>query len=181
MKKRALHKEFFMEIRKSLPRFLSIFFIVALGTAFYSGIQASSPDMRYSGDAYFDENKLLDLQVTGTMGVTEKDVEALQKLSDIETAEPTYLKDVLTEQDGQRKVLRILSIPEKLNLVTVEEGQLPSGTGECLLDIQYANRNSYQIGDTFKISEELEEDEDDYDSDYGDDSFDDYDDMSDDE
>lgn len=160
MKKRALHKEFFMEIRKSLPRFLSIFFIVALGTAFYSGIQASSPDMRYSGDAYFDENKLLDLQVTGTMGVTEKDVEALQKLSDIETAEPTYLKDVLTEQDGQRKVLRILSIPEKLNLVTVEEGQLPSGTGECLLDIQYANRNSYQIGDTFKISEELEEDED---------------------
>ena len=54
MKKRALRKEFFMEIRKSLPRFLSILFIVALGTAFYSGIQSSSPDMRYSGDAYFD-------------------------------------------------------------------------------------------------------------------------------
>lgn len=49
MKKRALRKEFFMEIRKSLPRFLSILFIVALGTAFYSGIQSSSPDMRYSG------------------------------------------------------------------------------------------------------------------------------------
>ena len=58
MKKRALRKEFFMEIRKSLPRFLSILFIVALGTAFYSGIQSSSPDMRYSGDAYFDANEL---------------------------------------------------------------------------------------------------------------------------
>ena len=54
MKKRALRKEFFMEIRKSLPRFLSILCIVALGTACYSGFQSSSPDMRYSGDAYFD-------------------------------------------------------------------------------------------------------------------------------
>ena len=63
MKKRALRKEFFMEIRKSLPRFLSILFIVALGTAFYSGIQSSSPDMRYSGDAYFDAKELSDIQV----------------------------------------------------------------------------------------------------------------------
>lgn len=113
MKKRALRKEFFMEIRKSLPRFLSILFIVALGTAFYSGIQSSSPDMRYSGDAYFDAKELSDLQVTGTMGVTGDDVEALQNLKDIETAEGVCLQDVLTGEEGQRKVLRILSIPEK--------------------------------------------------------------------
>ena len=62
MKKRALRKEFFMEIRKSLPRFLSIFFIVALGTAFFSGIQAAAPDMRYSGDAYYDKRRLMDLK-----------------------------------------------------------------------------------------------------------------------
>ena len=160
MKKRALRKEFFMEIRKSLPRFLSILFIVALGTAFYSGIQSSSPDIQYSGDAYFDENKLLDLQVSGTMGLTEKDVEALQSLPEIEKAEPSYLKDVLTERNGQRKVLRILSMPQKLNLVTVEEGQLPNQEGECLLDIQYANQNGYRLGDTFQISEELKKDED---------------------
>ncbi len=160
MKKRALRKEFFMEIRKSLPRFLSILFIVALGTAFYSGIQSSSPDIRYSGDAYFDENKLLDLQVSGTMGLTEKDVEALQSLPEIEKAEPSYLKDVLTERNGQRKVLRILSMPQKLNLVTVEEGQFPDQEGECLLDIQYANQNGYRLGDTFQISEELKKDED---------------------
>ncbi len=160
MKKRALRKEFFMEIRKSLPRFLSILFIVALGTAFYSGIQSSSPDMRYSGDAYFDAKELSDLQVTGTMGVTGDDVEALQNLKDIETAEGVCLKDVLTGEEGQRKVLRILSIPEKSNLVTVEEGEYPTKEDECLMDVQYAEHNGYQIGDTFRISEELEKDED---------------------
>ena len=160
MKKRALRKEFFMEIRKSLPRFLSILFIVALGTAFYSGIQSSSPDMRYSGDAYFDAKELSDIQVTGTMGVTGDDVEALQNLKDIETAEGVCLKDVLTGEEGQRKVLRILSIPEKSNLVTVEEGEYPTKENECLMDVQYAEHNGYQIGDTFRISEELEKDED---------------------
>lgn len=35
MKKKALKKEFYMEIRKSLGRFLSIFFIVAIGVAFF--------------------------------------------------------------------------------------------------------------------------------------------------
>ena len=160
MKKRALRKEFFMEIRKSLPRFLSILFIVALGTAFYSGIQSSSPDMRYSGDAYFDAKELSDIQVTGTMGVTGDDVEALQNLKHIETAEGVCLKDVLTGEEGQRKVLRILSIPEKSNLVTVEEGEYPTKEDECLMDVQYAEHNGYQIGDTFRISEELEKDED---------------------
>ena len=51
---KAMHKDFWMEIRKSKARFISIFMIVALGVAFFSGIQASSPDMRFSGDAYYD-------------------------------------------------------------------------------------------------------------------------------
>lgn len=34
---KALHKDFWMEIRKSKARFISIFLIVALGVAFFSG------------------------------------------------------------------------------------------------------------------------------------------------
>ena len=58
---RALRKDFWMEIRTSKARFISIFMIVALGVAFFSGIQASSPDMRLSGDAYYDEKKVNEL------------------------------------------------------------------------------------------------------------------------
>ena len=74
MKKRALRKDFYMEIRRSLGRFLSIFFIVAIGCAFFSGIRASEPDMRYSGDAYFDNKNMMDLRIIITMGLTEDDV-----------------------------------------------------------------------------------------------------------
>ena len=53
--KKVTRKDFHMEIRKSPGRFLSILFIVALGVAFFSGIRAAEPDMRLSGDSYFDE------------------------------------------------------------------------------------------------------------------------------
>lgn len=76
--KKALRKNFYMEIRHSLGRFLSIFFIVAIGCAFFSGIRASEPDMRYSGDAYFDEKNLMDIQVMSTMGLTEDDLDAIR-------------------------------------------------------------------------------------------------------
>ena len=77
MNRKALRKDFYMEIRRSLGRFLSIFFIVAIGVAFFSGIRAAEPDMRISGDTYFDEKNLMDIQVVSTLGLTEDDVEAL--------------------------------------------------------------------------------------------------------
>ena len=43
---RATRKDFYMEIRKSPGRFLSILFIVALGVAFFSGIRASAYNWR---------------------------------------------------------------------------------------------------------------------------------------
>ena len=84
-----------MEIRHSLGRFLSIFFIVAIGCAFFSGIRASEPDMRYSGDAYFDEKNLMDIQVMSTMGLTEDDLDAIRAVDGVLDAEGSYATDVL--------------------------------------------------------------------------------------
>ena len=53
MKKRALRKDFYMEIRRSLGRFLSIFFIVAIGCAFFSGIRASEAGYALFGRRVF--------------------------------------------------------------------------------------------------------------------------------
>ena len=93
-----------MEIRKSLGRFLSIFFYRwQLGVAFFSGIRASEPDLRYSGDAYFDRNHLMDLKVMGTLGLTENDVQAIRSLEGVAQAEPGYSADVMVERDGNQK------------------------------------------------------------------------------
>ena len=90
MNMKAMHKDFWMEIRKSKARFISIFMIVALGVAFFSGIQASSPDMRFSGDAYYDETNLMDIKVMGTLGLTEDDVAAIKQVDGVENAGGAY-------------------------------------------------------------------------------------------
>ena len=151
MKKRALRKDFYMEIRKSLGRFLSIFFIVAMGVAFFSGIRASEPDLRYSGDAYFDRNHLMDLKVMGTLGLTENDVQAIRSLEGVAQAEPGYSADVMVERDGNQKVLHVSSILDSMNQYTVEEGRMPKKDGECLIDQDFIQGSDLKVGDEITL------------------------------
>ena len=151
MKKRALRKNFYMEIRKSLGRFLSIFFIVAMGVAFFSGIRAAEPDMRYSADAYFDRNEFMDIQVMGTLGITEKDVEAIEQVEGVEKAEPGYSADMLIDVQGNQKILHVASILDSMNHYKAEEGRMPKKAGECLIDEDFASSAGLKVGDTITL------------------------------
>ena len=150
---KALRKEFWMEIRRSKSRFISILLIVALGVAFFSGIQASSPDMRYSGDAYYDESSLMDIKVVGTMGLTSDDVEAIENIDGIESAEGAWSTDVMCGEGQKQKVLHIESLNEMVNKLDVQEGRLPEKEGEIFLDGTFASANEYQVGDTVALRE----------------------------
>ena len=151
---KALRKEFWMEIRKSKSRFISILLIVALGVAFFSGIQASSPDMRYSGDAYYDESSLMDIKVVGTMGLTSDDVSSIESIDGIESAEGAWSTDVMCGEGQKQKVLHIESINDAVNKLDVQEGRLPEKSGEIFLDSTFASANEYKVGDKVALRED---------------------------
>jgi len=151
MKKNALRKDFFMEIRKSMGRFLSIFFIVALGVSLFVGIRATQPDMILSGDAYVDENKLMDIKVVSTYGLTEEDVDVIGRLPAIESAQGAYSVDVLCDEGDNKKVIHVMSHTEDMNLVTIEKGRLPKTAEECLVDQDFLESTDYKIGDRIVV------------------------------
>ena len=157
MKKKALRKDFFVEVRKSRNRFLSILFIVALGVSFYSGIQSAAPDMKRSGDVYFDREKLMDLKVVSTLGLTEEDLLELEKTKGIEKAEGAYMTDVLCGEGDNQKVLHLESVTEEFQKLQPDEGTLPSKADECFLDAQAAQAFDVHVGDTITVQEEGEE------------------------
>ena len=157
MKKKALRKDFFVEVRKSRNRFLSILFIVALGVSFYSGIQSAAPDMKRSGDVYFDREKLMDLKVVSTLGLTEEDLLELEKTKGIEKAEGAYMTDVLCGEGDNQKVLHLESVTEDFQKLQPDEGALPSKADECFLDAQAAQAFDVHVGDTITVQEEGEE------------------------
>lgn len=131
-----------------MGRFVSIFFIVALGVAFYSGIRASEPSMRFTADQYFDDSKLMDLKVMGTMGLTKADIKAIGKVSGIEAVEGGYSKDVLCPVGDNEKVVHMLSMQKNFNQVSVVEGRLPEKAGECLVDEDFLSYTDLKVGDT---------------------------------
>lgn len=153
MKKKALHKEIVRTIQKTLPRFLSIFFIVALGVAFYSGIRVTEKDMKITADAQFDEKNLMDIKLVGTLGLSEENLSAVKKLPEIKNAQGSYSKDFICRLKGQNNeyVVKVMSQPEGMNQPEITEGSMPSEMGECLADENFAREHGLKIGDTITL------------------------------
>ncbi len=144
---KAAHKDFFREIKKSSGRFFSILFIVALGVAFFSGIRASEPDMRLTGDSYYDGAVLMDVKAVSTLGITEDDVKAFEDLELISRAEGAYSADFLTDTEEDQRALHVMSLTDAVNKAEVTEGRVPQKIGECLAD----DETEYQVGDKIRL------------------------------
>lgn len=158
MGKKALRKDLWIEIRKSKNRFVSIFLIVALGVAFFSGVRTAQPDMRMTGDAYFDKHKLMDLRVVSTLGFSEENIEAIRNVEGVKTAEPSYMADVLHDTDSSQLVLQFLADADEMNMTSVIEGRMPQKEDECLIDESVAKETGYQVGDTIQVHADNDED-----------------------
>ena len=49
------------------------------------------------------------------------------------------------------------AVNEDVNTLTVAEGQLPEKSGECFLDVEFAEAQGYQIGDQIELREDTED------------------------
>ena len=68
MKKTALWKTTWREIRQSKARFLSILGIILLGVSLYAGVKATGPNMLKTADSYVKRQHLMDNQLISTAG-----------------------------------------------------------------------------------------------------------------
>lgn len=140
---KLLLKNTIKKMQKSLGRFLSILFIIALGVSVYIGLQESTTGMLYTADHYYDETNLMDFKVTSTMGLNEDDLKAIKQLNNIEKVIASYSADVVSNG----KSIRLHAIEEEVNNVTLLKGTMPKTKQECVAD--YIN---YKIGDTISFS-----------------------------
>lgn len=149
--KNALRTEWMREIRYSIPRFLSILFLVALGVAFFAGIRATEPDMRATVDRQYDDEEFMDIRILSTQGLTEQDVAAVEELDGVKKAEGTYSKDVLCDIGQSEAAIKVYAKPKDINQVHIEDGRDVKKSGECLVDARFAQENRVKIGDTLTL------------------------------
>lgn len=170
--RRTYRKNILRTVRATLGRFLAIFAIVALGVGFLAGLLAATPDMRYSGDRFFDETHMYDLRILSELGLTEEDVEAIRAVEGVGEVMPGYYADVFADTpDGDTVVARFHSVPLEqveerepenyLNRLEVVEGRLPVKEDECVISGgSYLTGSSFEVGDTIELSADNEDLED---------------------
>ncbi len=147
---KALGKDFFRGMRKNKGKFISVFFIILLGAAFFSGLRSSKGDMLLSAERYYDAQGLADINIISTAGLTDDDAAALAALPEVEIAEGAYTLDALLNTEDRRAV-KLISCPGKINVPEITEGRMPVSQNECLLDNILLELGTYGIGDTVEI------------------------------
>ena len=152
--KKAQRTDLIRAIRKSKGRFLSLLFIVALGTAFFTGVRSAEPDMIASADKYYDESNLMDVRILGTLGLTEDDVAAIADTEGITAAEGGYSTEVLAVLEDSTLVMNVMSPSESMNQMTIWEGRMPESSDECFMDAGLMIAKGYEIGDTITLTDE---------------------------
>ena len=151
MKLKAYRKDFFMEIKHTYSRFISIMCIVALGVAFYTGIRSAGPDMKLSADEMYDECKIYDLKIYSALGLTDDDVEKIKSVQNVDVVEGEYSYDVVDISDTQERIIKVSSMTDDINRMHLVKGRYPEKSGECMVDETYFKNSGYEIGSVITV------------------------------
>lgn len=151
---KALRKDFYIQIKKTFNRFISILLIVALGVAFYVGIRSTEPDMRLSADKDYDIGKMHDIRVVSGLGLTEDDLEAITQIDKIEAAVGAYAVDTIVMKDAKEMTVRFMTDSDKINVPNIKSGAEADDKGECIVDAVLASKHNLKIGDKITVDNE---------------------------
>lgn len=149
---KSLLKDSVRQIKNTFKRFLSIVAIVLLGVGFFAGITATSPDMKDTVDTYFDDENVMDIEVISTLGLTDEDIEALKQVDGTKDVVGTYSIDATFSTDKKEYVVKIESMPDTINKVMLQEGNMPQSADECVVESSLLTWTGYKIGDYITLN-----------------------------
>ncbi len=150
MRSKTFNKNTLRKFKNNFNRFLSIFFIMALGCAVFVGIASTGPDMLLMANKYFDEHKLADYRIISTSGFTEEDIEALEKSDRYSYISAGYGIDVLVDNTAGLTPARLHSLPNnEVNTPNLIDGRMPVAANEVLADSESQDK----IGDVINITQ----------------------------
>ena len=144
-------------IKMSLPRFLAIFAIIALGVGFFAGLKVTTPSFVYTADQYSKEYQMFDFKFLSTIGFKQEDIDSLAKRTGC-VVEGAYTADcsAFLGNDESSDTVRFLSITKNVNKLKLEAGRMPEKPDEIVIDGYQLS--TARIGQKLVISDETSED-----------------------
>ena len=141
----------FREIRRNPGRFFAIMAIIALGVGFFAGLKVTETAMLKTGQDYLEEQKFYHFRLLSTLGLTQEDVDAFAQTDGVAAAEGTVSADVLVDSKDGDTAMKLLSLPEQVDLPNLVSGRMPQAADECVVDALYHGGND--LGKPLHVSD----------------------------
>lgn len=148
--KKVLLKDSIKEIKNTYKRFISILLMAFLGVGFFAGLRAASPDMIDTFNQFYEDNQVYDIQIISTLGLTEEDIEELEKVDEVEKVAGSFEKDGIIDINNKEIVTKLITIGE-INKPILIDGNMPQNADECMIEEGFLKSNNKQIGDTVDV------------------------------
>ncbi|QCI86305.1 FtsX-like permease family protein [Vagococcus zengguangii] len=144
-------KSTFIDIKKSLGRFIAVVIIILMGVLLFVGIKSVGPNLELTADNYFTKYHLSDFQVVSTLGLTE---EEQRVVSELPGAQVEMGHNFSYIDETHNLILQVYSYQTdtKQNNLEVMKGHLPQKANEVVVDYQL--KETYSIGDTLTIQDD---------------------------
>lgn len=147
-------------LKQSGTRFIAIMAIVGIGVGFLGGLLATTPDMRLTFDEYYDDYNVYDIDIKGSLGLTDDDLNAVQDLGATEEVTAAKVTDINLTDGEASFVTRLYGLSEltdnedSMNRFRLVEGRMPENSGECLIASPNGYTASHSLGETYRLSED---------------------------
>ena len=149
-------KTILRSIKMTLPRFLAIFAIIALGVGFFSGLKVTTPSFVHTADIYTKEYAMFDFKFLSTIGFEQEDIDEIAKQTNC-IVEGSYTADcaAFLGDTVSADTVRFLSITQNVNKLKLESGRMPEKPDEIVIDGYKVS--PAHIGEKLVIADETSE------------------------
>ena len=148
--KKTFLRYVFSSIKHDISRLISIFVIVVLGLGFLVGLKSTSPDLRASMNAYYNDTNFMDIYIQSTIGFSSSDVDDLRnELTGVSQIEGYYQMDEFTEIGGKKCETRLTYRSfndNSIDKLTLREGEFPDEPNEVAILYNSSAEVSKEIG-----------------------------------
>ncbi|MDR1558799.1 MAG: ABC transporter permease [Clostridiales bacterium] len=137
------------ELKGSIGQFWSMVFVIAAGSALFSGMFASQEAMTDFVENYFTTQNMADVWCY-FKGITQDEINALFSADGVQAAEGRYAYVATVTVQGMRSELIIRSLTG-INQSILSDGTMPENQNEIIVNNKYAFANNLSIGDSLPV------------------------------
>ena len=147
-----LRRKMFRDIRKNLSQFITIFLMIMIGVMAYSGIEAYMDGMTKTGNKFYTENNLQDLNVSGP-NFTKEDLDTIKSINNVKNAERKLSITGVTDKD-KTLLINFIESNDISKFYVFEGEKFDRDKSGVWIDRFYANENKIKVGDTILVKYE---------------------------